>query len=68
MKGMSVDLAKRGILAVAMHPGWAKTDMGGDNAEIEAEEGVAGVNKQIAILDESKLGGILAYDGSVLPY
>lgn len=68
MKSMSIDLAKRGILATAMHPGWAKTDMGGPSAEIEAETGVTGVRKQIAALDESKLGKLIGYDGSILPY
>ncbi len=68
MKSMGIDLGRHGILAVAMHPGWAKTDMGGENAEIEADEGVRGVIEQIASLTPEKCGGLLAYDGTTLPY
>ena len=68
MKSMGIDLGRRGILATAMHPGWAKTEMGGENAEIEADEGVRGCIEQIEALTEDKLGGLLAYNGEVLPY
>jgi NAD(P)-dependent dehydrogenase (short-subunit alcohol dehydrogenase family) len=68
MKSMSVDLLPRGILAVAIHPGWARTDMGGPNAEIDIATSVNGVRKCIAELEESRLGGVLTYDGQLLPY
>ena len=68
MHSMGIDLKKRGILAVAIHPGWARTEMGGTNAEIEAEEGVAGVMRVIEQLDESSLGKLLSYTGKVMPY
>jgi len=42
--------------------------MGGPEAEIDAAEGVAGVIAVIDRLDESNLGQLNAYDGSVLPY
>jgi NAD(P)-dependent dehydrogenase (short-subunit alcohol dehydrogenase family) len=68
MKSMSVDLLARGILAVAVHPGWVRTDMGGPNAEIEAETSVAGVRKVIAALTKKQLGRVINYDGNTLPY
>jgi NAD(P)-dependent dehydrogenase (short-subunit alcohol dehydrogenase family) len=68
MHSMGIDLQPRGILAVAMHPGWARTEMGGEHAEIDPDEGVAGVISVIAGLNVSKLKQLNGYDGSVLPY
>lgn len=68
MHSMGQDLAERGILAVAVHPGWVRTDMGGEDADIEAEESVAGVMEVIAGLTPEHPGRLIAYDGSVLPY
>ena len=68
MHSMGIDLQKRGILAVAVHPGWSRTDMGGPQAEIEPHEGVAGVIQLISELNESHLGQLNGYDGTVLPY
>lgn len=68
MHSMGINLAERGIIAVAMHPGWAKTAMGGPDADIEPEEGVSGVMKVIAELTQNDIGRLTAYDGQVMPY
>jgi len=68
MHSLGIDLAKGGIVAVALHPGWARTDMGGANAEVDPVDAVEGLICVIDELDESSPGKLIAYDGTVLPY
>jgi NAD(P)-dependent dehydrogenase (short-subunit alcohol dehydrogenase family) len=68
MKAMSVDLAARGVIAIPMHPGWVRTDMGGPNADIDVETSTGGMVKVVLELKASDSGRYLAYDGSELPW
>ena len=67
-KSMAIDLKDRGILAVALHPGWVATDLGGPNASIRPDESVSGMRKVLAALTESDSGKMIAYTGEVVPF
>lgn len=67
-KSLSIDLAPRGITAVVLHPGWVKTDMGGPEAPIEAEESVRGMRQVIARLEPGATGKFFDYEGDELPW
>ncbi len=68
MRSMGIDLGKRGIVAVALHPGWARTDMGGPAAEVDPVDSVAGMRAVIAGLGPDDAGRFLQYDGRELPW
>ena len=68
MKSMGVNLAPRGITAVAMHPGWIRTDMGGPRAELGVTESITRVRQTIAGLTPEDSGKLIANDGSDMPY
>ncbi|WP_288130445.1 SDR family oxidoreductase [Microbulbifer sp.] len=68
VKSLSVDLAEQGIAVLALHPGWVKTDMGGPNALISAEESVAGLKKRLLEAGPKHSGHFYNYDGSEIPW
>ena len=68
MKSLAIDLEDQGIGVLVLHPGWVKTDMGGANALIEAQESVAGMRRVIARFTLAQSGSFLKYDGSTLPW
>lgn len=68
MKSMGTNLGTRGIIAVAMHPGWVKTEMGGADADLTPEESVAGMRRVLGALKLSDSGRFIAWDGKEMPY
>ena len=59
---------KRGCLAIVIHPGWVRTDMGGPNATISVEESAGGIYLVMAALDESRHGRFWTWDGREHPW
>lgn len=68
VKSLAVDLAPRGIVCIALSPGWVRTEMGGPDAPLSVTESVAGMREVIDRLDPGKTGSFLHYDGSTLPW
>lgn len=61
-------LAPRGIAVVALHPGWVRTDMGGGNAALSAQESVSGLLHVIDRLGTEDSGRFLDWQGQPLPW
>ena len=67
-KSLSIDLKPSGITAVALHPGWVKTDMGGPSALISVEKSVSGMRQVLARITSADSGKFIAYDGMEIPW
>jgi NAD(P)-dependent dehydrogenase (short-subunit alcohol dehydrogenase family) len=68
MKSMALDLAPRGIIALPVHPGWVRTEMGGQSAPVEPVDSAAGMRRVIAGLTPDDAGRFLQFDGTELPW
>jgi NAD(P)-dependent dehydrogenase (short-subunit alcohol dehydrogenase family) len=68
VKSAAVDLMPRGVVVVALHPGWVKTDMGGPNAEIGVIESVRAMRHVLDTLTRSDSGRFIDIDGSTIPW
>ncbi|XP_056137891.1 C-factor isoform X2 [Lampris incognitus] len=65
---LAIDLEPDGILCMALHPGWVRTDMGGPQAPLSPEESVSSILSVIGGLKETDHGSFLHYTGEPLPW
>jgi NAD(P)-dependent dehydrogenase (short-subunit alcohol dehydrogenase family) len=65
---LAAALRERGILVVALHPGWVQTDMGGAGATVTPQDSVAGLLRVIDRLKAADSGRFLDWRGQSLPW
>ena len=65
---LAKDLEPKGMICVALHPGWVQTDMGGATATLTIEQSVPSMVKVIDGLKPSDNGRFLQYDGAELAW
>lgn len=68
MRGLATELKPQGIPVLIVHPGWVKTEMGGDGAQLSPDESAAQLLKLIDKLDLSSTGKFLAWNGRELAW
>ena len=61
-------LAANGIATTALHPGWVRTDMGGQQAPVSPSDSVTGMRAVIAGLKPQDKAQYLDYKGNTLPW
>jgi NAD(P)-dependent dehydrogenase (short-subunit alcohol dehydrogenase family) len=67
VKAASLELGKRGVRVVSLHPGWVRTDMGGPSATLTPQESVAGMRHVIENASDLH-GGFYDNTGASIPW
>jgi len=64
----SLALDHRDLIAVVLHPGWVRTDMGGDAAPVLPRNSVAGMRRVIQRLGARDSGKFFDFEGAEIPW
>ncbi|XP_030646835.1 uncharacterized protein LOC115827020 [Chanos chanos] len=64
----AIDFKPEEILFTALHPGWVKTELGGEGAMIGVRESIEGMLHVMSGLTEKQNGAYMDYTGKTLPW
>ena len=67
-KILANDLREKGITTVVIHPGWIKTDMGGEEAPLDIKEPISQIINLIKNIEISETGKFLDREGREVPW
>ncbi len=68
MKSLAIGLKDQSVGVLIFHPGWVRTDMGGPNGLINADQSVAGMCALIKNFSLDQSGCFVKYDGTPMPW
>ena len=67
-RNLATDLKGEGVAVGAYHPGWVRTDMGGDSGDIDVAQSAEGLIKEFDALSLATTGCFRTWDGRDHPY
>ena len=67
-RNLAADLCHIGIAVGIYHPGWVRSDMGGDAADMSAQEAAAGLARRFNALSLETTGCFETWDGRPHPF
>ena len=56
------------VTIAVFHPGWVRTDMGGDKADLSVDESAGGLFETFSRISHKDHGKFFNYDGSTIPW
>ena len=68
MVSISEELKSENITVVSFHPGWVRTDMGGPNADLSANESAKSLINSFERLKFQDTGKFFNYDGKIINF
>ncbi|MDX2218234.1 MAG: SDR family NAD(P)-dependent oxidoreductase [Burkholderiales bacterium] len=67
-RATALEFGHQGLIVLALHPGWVRTDMGGSDADIDVETSVRGLTRVIARAKPADSGLYFDYTGKKLSW
>jgi NAD(P)-dependent dehydrogenase (short-subunit alcohol dehydrogenase family) len=67
-KSLAIDWKDKNISVLMLHPGWVKTDMGGESAKLEIPDSIQRMIQVISDLNLETSGSFVNYDGNKLEW
>ena len=67
-RSFAMERRRDGVVCIAVHPGWVRTDMGGERAPLSPEESIRDLRALIEGLTPEQTGSFLQHDGGELPW